>query len=143
MAAILTCRGTVYPWQCDHMGHVNVMWYVGKFDEATWNAFNAVGMTPSYLRDGKHGMSAVQQNITYRRELLPGDVIEIRTTMLEVRDKVVRFLHEMRNGEVDAVAAEAELTCVHIDRRLRKATPFPDDIRARIAAAIAPDPRKE
>ena len=32
-----TCRGTVYPWQCDHMNHMNVMWYVGKFDEATWN----------------------------------------------------------------------------------------------------------
>jgi acyl-CoA thioester hydrolase len=31
----LTYRGTVYPWQCDHIGHMNVMWYVGKFDEAT------------------------------------------------------------------------------------------------------------
>lgn len=25
---ILTHRGVVYPWQCDHMGHLNVMWYV-------------------------------------------------------------------------------------------------------------------
>jgi hypothetical protein len=24
---ILTYRGVVYPWQCDHMGHMNVMWY--------------------------------------------------------------------------------------------------------------------
>ena len=30
-----TYRGTVYPWQCDHVGHMNIMWYVGKFDEAT------------------------------------------------------------------------------------------------------------
>ena len=29
-----TYRGTVYPWQCDHVGHMNIMWYVGKFDEA-------------------------------------------------------------------------------------------------------------
>jgi acyl-CoA thioesterase FadM len=29
----------VYPWHCDHMGHMNVMWYVGKFDEATWIFF--------------------------------------------------------------------------------------------------------
>jgi acyl-CoA thioester hydrolase len=21
-----TYRGTVYPWQCDHVGHMNVMW---------------------------------------------------------------------------------------------------------------------
>lgn len=29
----ITYRGVVYPWQCDHMGHMNAMWYVGKFDE--------------------------------------------------------------------------------------------------------------
>jgi acyl-CoA thioester hydrolase len=23
-----TYRGTVYPWQCDHVGHMNIMWYV-------------------------------------------------------------------------------------------------------------------
>ena len=26
-----TYRGIVYPWHCDHMGHMNVMWYAGKF----------------------------------------------------------------------------------------------------------------
>jgi hypothetical protein len=47
---IVTYRGTVYPWHCDHMGHMNVMWYMGKFDEAVWNLFLEVGLTPSYLR---------------------------------------------------------------------------------------------
>ena len=68
----VTYRGTVYPWQCDHIGHMNVMWYVGKFDEATWNLFAEVGMTPTYLRNEGRGMAAVQQNITYKRELLAG-----------------------------------------------------------------------
>ena len=44
-AMIETYRGVVYPWHCDHMGHMNVMWYVGKFDEATWNLFAQVGVT--------------------------------------------------------------------------------------------------
>lgn len=34
MSKLVTYVGTVYPWQCDHVGHMNVMWYVGKFDEA-------------------------------------------------------------------------------------------------------------
>ena len=38
MTPIVTYRGTVFPWHCDHMGHMNVMWYTGKFDEATWQA---------------------------------------------------------------------------------------------------------
>ena len=42
----LTYRGVVYPWHCDHMGHMNVMWYVGKFDEGTWQFMAAIGATP-------------------------------------------------------------------------------------------------
>jgi len=42
-----TYRGTVYPWQCDHVGHMNIMWYVGKFDEANWNFFARSGVSPS------------------------------------------------------------------------------------------------
>jgi acyl-CoA thioester hydrolase len=66
---IETHRGAVYPWHCDHMGHMNVMWYVGKFDEATWNLFASLGVTPAYLREQSRALAAVQQNITYKREL--------------------------------------------------------------------------
>ena len=72
---IETYRGAVYPWHCDHMGHMNVMWYVGKFDEATWNLFAATGITTAFLKENRRGMAAVQQNITYKRELLSGDVV--------------------------------------------------------------------
>ncbi|HVJ11136.1 MAG TPA: acyl-CoA thioesterase, partial [Burkholderiales bacterium] len=63
---IETYRGAVYPWHCDHMGHMNVMWYVGKFDEATWNLFALLGVTTTFLKENRRGMAAVQQNITYR-----------------------------------------------------------------------------
>ena len=76
-----TYRGTVYPWQCDHVGHMNIMWYVGKFDEANWNLFARLGLTPSYLRESGRGMAAVQQNIAYKRELLAGDIVEVRSRL--------------------------------------------------------------
>lgn len=56
---VITYRGTVYPWQCDHVGHMNVMWYVGKFDEGTWNFFNELGLTPAYFTERQRGMAAV------------------------------------------------------------------------------------
>ena len=67
--SFLTYRGTVYPWHFDHVGHMNVMWYVGKFDEATWQFFNALGLTPQYLRTAQRGMAAVEQHISYMREV--------------------------------------------------------------------------
>ncbi|HXP70110.1 MAG TPA: thioesterase, partial [Candidatus Dormibacteraeota bacterium] len=39
----ITYRGVVKAEHCDHMGHMNVMWYVGKFDEASWQLFAAMG----------------------------------------------------------------------------------------------------
>ncbi|MDA9426043.1 MULTISPECIES: acyl-CoA thioesterase [Bradyrhizobium] len=129
MAQEVTYRGTVYPWQCDHVGHMNIMWYVGKFDEANWNLFARLGLTPSYLRSSGRGMAAVQQNIAYRRELLAGDIVEIRSHLLEIGDSSIRFRHDMTNAETGELAATCEITGVHMDRQLRKSTPFADAIR--------------
>jgi acyl-CoA thioester hydrolase len=124
-----TYRGTVYPWHCDHVGHMNVMWYVGKFDEASWNFFARLGLTPSYLRESGRGMAAVEQKVAYKRELLAGDIIEIRSSLLEIREKSIRFQHEMRNAETGEIAARCEFTGVHMDRKLRKSAPFEAAIR--------------
>ncbi|MGY3693020.1 acyl-CoA thioester hydrolase [Bradyrhizobium sp. USDA 3240] len=124
-----TYRGTVYPWHCDHIGHMNVMWYVGKFDKASWNMFARLGLTPSYLRESGRGMAAVQQNISYQRELLAGDLVEVKSRLVEFRDKSVRILHEMRNAETGDIAATCEIAAVHIDRAARKSAPFAPAIR--------------
>jgi acyl-CoA thioester hydrolase len=108
---------------------MNIMWYVGKFDEANWNFFARIGLTPSYLRESGRGMAAVQQNISYKRELVAGDIVEIRSTLLEVRDKSIRFVHEMRNAETGEVSAICEITGVHMDREARKSAPFAAAIR--------------
>ena len=141
MESAATYCGAVYPWQCDHVGHMNVMWYVGKFDEANWNLFARIGLTPSYLRESSRGMAAVQQNITYKRELLAGDIVEIRSVLLEIREKSIRFMHEMRNAETGEIAATCEITGVHMDRQARKAVAFAEAIRRTAARLIAfPEP---
>ncbi len=128
---IIAYRGVVYPWHCDQMGHMNVMWYVGKFDEATWHLLAATGLTPSYLREHGRGMVAVQQNISYKRELRAGDLITVRSGILEMKEKVIRFFHEMLNEETGEVAAVTVLTGVHIDAHSRKSCPFPDQVLER------------
>ena len=130
----LTYLGTIYPWHCDHMGHMNVMWYVGKFDEATWQLFASVGLPATRLRQEGIGLVAVEQRIEYKRELLAGDTISIRSTFQEVREKVLTFSHEMTNQETQELAARTFLTGVCIDLKTRRARPLPGDIRERIAA---------
>ena len=104
---------------------------LGKFDEATWHVFGLVGLTPSFLRQHDRGMAGVQQNISYKHELRAGDIIAIRSGILEMREKVIRFFHEMRNEETDQISAVAELIAVHIDTKTRKSCPFPKEILKR------------
>ena len=131
-----TYRGAVYPWHCDHMGHMNVMWYVGKFDEGTWNLIASFGITPAYLKENARGMAAVKQEIEYKRELHAGDIVAVRSRLLEVRDKVLRFAHEMRNAETGEISATTQLTAVHIDTVARKAVARAPEIAARARALL-------
>lgn len=133
----LTYRGTVYPWHCDHVGHMNVMWYVGKFDEATWQFFNALGLTPSYLRSEKRGMAAVEQHISYMQELHAGEVVTIRTSLLEWKEKSLRFIHEMTNDETGVVVARTTLKAVHMDTVARKSCAFDESITVKAKPFLA------
>ena len=136
----ITYRGMVHQWHCDHMGHMNVMWYVGKFDEATWNLASFMGMTSQYMREAKRGMVAVDQRIAYKREALAGDVVIIRSAVLALKPKSIRFVHEMFRGDGGDHLATTVLVGVHIDALARKATQFEPHIFLKSQAMSTVDP---
>jgi len=128
---LTTYRGVVYPWHCDHMGHMNVMWYTSKFDEACWQLLSMIGLNSSRFAQDGTGMAAVEQHTQYKRELHPGDAISIRSMLLEIKEKSIRMMHEMRHDASDQVAAITEIVGIHIDATLRKAVSIPEDVRRR------------
>lgn len=132
---LITYKGVVYPWHCDQVGHMNVMWYVGKFDEATWQLFNTIGLSPSFLREAGRGMAAVDQRLSYLKELRAGDVLTIRSGVIEVRERSIRFMHEMWHDEAGEIAARTVLKAVHLDMDKRRSCPFPEST-ARLAGAV-------
>ncbi len=132
---IETYRGTVYPRHLDHMDHMNVAYYVEKFDEGVWHLFASIGLTPGYMRAKNRGMAAVEMNIRYMRELCAGDLIVVRSGIVKVTGKSLHLVQEMLNGETGELAALETAVAVHLDREARRATPFPDDIAARAQAS--------
>jgi acyl-CoA thioester hydrolase len=136
MSAQTTHFGIVYPGETDHMGHLNVAYYVQKFDAATWNFFFNIGVTPSMLRERSVGLAAVEQVLNYKKELMPGDVLEIRTRILDLSEKKVRFRHEMIHRESGRVAATCELLGVCFDRGAHKSRAFPVEVFEKAKAAL-------
>lgn len=130
---IETYRGFVYPWVIDHVGHMNVQSYVGRFDEASWHFMAHLGLTPGYLQTNRRGLVALEQRTQYKLEVLAGSLLDIRTTLLEAKAKTLRFVHTMRNSETGADVATMELLVAFLDTVARKATALPGEINARIA----------
>ena len=126
-----TARGTVHAWQCDHMGHANLRAYGEFFEQAVWQVFHRIGITPSVLRGDALRMAGVQQNITYKKELLPGDVIMVRSRLLELAEKKLRMQHEMVHLESDEICAVSEITAVCIDPNTRRPRAFPPEVAAK------------
>ena len=124
----LTYKGAVYPWHCDHMNHMNVMWYVGKFDEATWAFFANIGLSPSMLRESNRGMAALDQQISYKREAHAGDTLEIHSRPIEINVKTIRSPHTMIDCKSGKVSATTELLAAHLDTTARKAVVLPETV---------------
>ena len=74
--------------------------------------------------------------VTYVREVHAGAVLTVRSALIEVREKSLRFTHEMTSDEGHDVVARTTLKAVHIDTEARKSCAFTEEIAARLAALL-------
>ena len=135
MESAATYRGTVYPWHCDHVGHMNIMWYVGQIrrgelESARADRTDAVLFARIRPRHGGGSAEHHLQARTAGRRHCRG-----QSQLLEIGEKSIRFVHEMRNAETGEIAATCEITGVHMDRQARKSTAFAETVR-RAAAKL-------
>jgi acyl-CoA thioester hydrolase len=123
-----TYRGTIFPWECDFFDHVNVRHYVAKFDEATWQFLAQFGMTPSYFKKTQSGMFNVEHNIKYRRELFAGDLIMIKTELLEVGQRHITYQHILIKTDINDIAATMKVSAAHVEMETRRSSNIPKTI---------------
>lgn len=136
MKKIISYKGVVYPWHCDHMGHMNVMWYMGKFDEAAWSFISETGLTMSKMREEEKGIVAAEHKLQYFKECLAGDLLTIKSHLLSISDKTMTMKHEMFFTETGDAVASAELICIYFDKKIRRAISFSDEIRGQLEAFL-------
>jgi acyl-CoA thioester hydrolase len=133
---IETYRAVVYPWHCDHQGHMTTMHYVGMFDAAFWHLLSAAGFSRDYLEANGTGFVDVQDTIRYRAEQAVGALVHIESGITKVGNTSVTGYHRMLNSESGEVAATSEKITVYFDLKARRKVPFPEDLRARLEAML-------
>jgi acyl-CoA thioester hydrolase len=86
---IATAQGAVNAWDCDHMGHMNVQFYIGRIADGASHLRAALGLTPSVVRDTGRAFLVTEHSVRYRRELMAGDLIRVEAGVLELAEKTM------------------------------------------------------
>ena len=131
-----TFRGVVYNWECDMFDHMNTQYYQAKFDAATWFFIGKLGMTSEYFRSENRSLVVMEQRIRYHKELLAGDLVSVRSELLEVKDKSLKYRHLLYNDMSGELSAETVYSSVLIHSKTRSSTEFPPSIRAKLKVAL-------
>lgn len=131
-----TFRGVVYPWHCDHMGHMNVMYYIHFFDQAACHLLSACGYKWSKLGEERVGFADVRHVIEYKAEQKVGSPIVVESGILRRGRSSLSVAHRMLNPETGELAATMELTTILFDLEARKSLPLREETLSLIDALM-------
>lgn len=133
-----TFRGVVFPWHCDHLGHMTVQHYVGMFDQGAWHLLAAIGMGWEAMQASGRSLVDARHTIEYRHEQRVGSLIVVESALTRVGTKSVTQHHRMLNAETGVLAATSEIVSVHFDLTTRKSLPIPNEQRAAFEKFVVP-----
>ncbi|GAA2624326.1 thioesterase family protein [Streptomyces axinellae] len=134
----------------DYNGHMSEAFYVLVFGHATDAMMDAVGLGPGYREESGCSLYTVEAHVRYLREVAEGTPLTLRTRVLGVDAKKLRFAHEMYAGPVESAesadvdegegepVATSELFALHVGTE--GSVPFPAEVRERFAALTEEPP---
>lgn len=133
--ATLTFHGSVAEAWIDVNRHMNVSAYDAIFDAAEKAFFEEFGVGDAYIRRTDRSFFRLEKYIRYERELVFGDVVEVRSRVAWTDFRRIHHFHELWNVGAGYRAAYADSLSIHVDLGRRKAAPveFPE-VRQPLAA---------
>ncbi|HZD26949.1 MAG TPA: thioesterase family protein [Alphaproteobacteria bacterium] len=129
-------RETVRPEWIDYNGHMNVAYYVLAFDHATDRLFDLIDLGIDYVQRSGRSAFVLETHVGYRQEVKEGDPLRFTVQLIEADDKRLHYYLEMFHAGEGYLAATSEQLALHVDLTARRACPFPEPLRDRLAALM-------
>ncbi|MEM6803280.1 MAG: acyl-CoA thioesterase [Bacteroidota bacterium] len=126
---ILTYQGAVQSWELDSNDHMNVMFYINKFELAGRNLTHEMGMRNEILQKNNWGIAVVEQNIQYLKEVYEDELIRIESVLTHIGNKSFGAMHEMISRDREEVVSIMKASLVLLDKDARRATQIPLPIK--------------
>ena len=134
---VIVHEDVVRPEWIDSNGHLNLAYYVVVFDLATDKLYATLGIGDAYREATGFSCFTAETHTVYEREVRLGDRLRVHGWLLGADSKRVHYFHELFHVESGERSAVQELMALHIDMRIRRVAPFPEDRRVALAGAVA------
>ena len=119
-------------WECDSNRHMNVMYYINKFELGGRNFTLEMGLN-KFITGETVGMVALEQLVKYHKEAFEDDLLYTESSLVKIGSKAFTILHEMYNAETKDLIATMQVVLCLFDKVNRKALPFPDELRQKLS----------
>jgi acyl-CoA thioesterase FadM len=97
-----------------------------------------LGLGPSWIRERAMSFAVVSAESKFIRELAPGDVVRLLSSVDAIGNKSATFNHQLENLETRMTVFETQFKCVLLDLDARVACEIPQDIRLALEALASP-----
>ena len=134
---VIEYEDVVRPEWIDSNGHLNLAYYVVVFDLATDKLYAELGIGDAYREETGNSCFTAETHTVYEREVRLGDRLRVHTWILGSDAKRLHYFHELFHADSGERSAVQELMALHIDMSVRRVSPFPEEQRAVLAAAVA------
>lgn len=131
-------RGVVFPWLCDHIGHMNVRWYAHCFDDAGFHLWLRIGLSHATLRNRGIATVIARTETDFKHELNAGELLVVESAFTRLGTKSLVCSHRLKNAETGVLCATQSAVEVFFDLKTRAAIPIPPDLRAKLEAVLVP-----
>ena len=117
-------RGSVNTWEADHLGHMNVRFYVAKQMEGLAIMAPYLGLSRSFRPGWASTILPKEQHIRFISEVIPGRPIYMVGGVLEVRESSVLIYQELRHSIDDRPAASFRTWVHHVQSSTGREFPW-------------------
>lgn len=133
-------RVVVFPWHCDHFGHMNVRWYAHHFDDGAFHLWAVYGVDfKQLMAEGYHNVVA-QTKTDFRNETTAGEMLVITAGFTQIGTRSVGIHLRMCDAYSGALCATQDVVEVFFDARTRSSAPIPPELRAKIEPGLVAVP---
>ena len=134
MAWIETHRGVVPRWEIDNVDHFTVAYYFSRLDDATHALLHAIGLDPVALAAFGRAAVTVDCHVRYQRELRVGDILHMRSGVIDVDGSRLRLGHQMLDSDDGAICTLIEQGVTVVDGATRAPQAITPEQRERMLA---------